>query len=293
MILNFTKSFHFNRKGFQNMDLGIQGKSAAVTGGSKGIGKAIAHGLAAEGANLAICARGRDLLDDVAGEIEQQHDVRCEAITADLTEREDAAAFIDEAVDRLEGLDILVNNAGSAPGGELENLTEEDWYQALNLKLMGHVRCSTEAMPHLVESEGVIVNLIGNDGTKASPGELTPGAANAGDVNMTLALAKQYGRDGVRVNAVNPGPVATERWDYLVEIMAEEQDLTFDEAMSVAENSIPLGRICTPEEVANVVTFMASEKASFVNGAVVEVDGAQEKALLEFSTVREAYKNLE
>lgn len=274
------------------MDLGLAGKTAAVTGGSMGIGRAIAEKLAEEGADVAICARRAGPLEETATAIEEAHGVQCLALRADLTDREDAGGFIDGTVEHFGELDILVNNAGSAPGGPLETLSEEDWYEALNLKLMGHVRCTTEAMPHLVETEGVIVNLIGNDGTKPSPGELTPGAANAADINMTKAVAKQYGRKGVRVNAVNPGPVATDRWDYLVEIMAEDQGLSFDAAMAIAENSIPLGRICTPEEVANVVAFVASEAASFLNGASIDVDGGQEKALLEFDTLRAATEDL-
>lgn len=275
------------------MELDITGDVAVVTGGSKGIGNRIANTLASEGADMAICARRADPLEEAAEEIEAEHGVECYPVTADFTDREDVSAFVDSVIDHYGEIDIFVNNAGSAPGGLLENLDEDDWYKALDLKLMGHVRGATEAMPHLVESQGVLVNLIGNDGTKPSPGELAPGAANAADINMTEALAKQYGRKGVRVNAVNPGPVATDRWDSLVEIMAEEQDLTFDEAMEVAKNSIPIGRICEPQEIANVVTFLASDAASFVNGAIVDVDGGQEKALLEFDTIRAASANLD
>ena len=264
------------------MDLGLQGKVALVTGGSKGIGRAIALGLAREGAKVAICARGEAALAEAARAIEKATGSEVLAVAGDLTRPADVQRIVDTIVTRHRRIDILVNNAGTAPGGEILSLTEEDWEQALQLKFMGYVRCAKAVIPHMIrQGGGRIVNVVGNDGVKPLGIELAPSAANAADLAMTTALAEQYGKHNILVNAVNPGPVRTERWDGLVQGIAKARGLSFDEAQGRADRSMPLGRIATPEEVADVVVFVASERASFMNGAWILLDGGQRKAVLD------------
>jgi len=263
------------------MDLGLTGKVALVTGGSKGIGKAVARGLVEEGAKVAICARTKSELDAAAGELSKpKADVF--AVAGDLTREADVRKIVEATVGRFGRIDILVNNAGAAPGGLLLDLTEDDWHKALELKFLGYVRCMKAVIPYMLkQGGGRIVNIVGNDGVKPIGIELTPSAANAADLAVTVALAEQYGRQNICINAINPGPVATERWDGLIGGIAKIRSISPSEAQKRAEISIPLGRICTPEEVANVAVFVASERASFMNGAVITLDGGQRKALLD------------
>ncbi len=264
------------------MDLGLKGKVALVTGGSKGIGKAVARGLAEEGARVAICARTQRELEATAAELGKVTGGEVFAVAGDLTREADVKKIVDTTVGRFHRIDILVNNAGAAPGGLLLDLTEEDWQTALQLKFMGYVRCMKAVIPHMLkQGGGRIVNIIGNDGVKPIGIELTPSAANAADLAVTVALAEQYGKQNICINAINPGPVATERWDFLIGGIAKVRKISVDEAQKRAERSIPLGRICTPEEVANVAIFVASDRASFMNGALITVDGGQRKALLD------------
>ena len=264
------------------MDLGLKGKVALVTGGSKGIGKAVARGLAQEGAKVAICARTRAELDAAAAELSKATGSEVFGVAGDLTREADVQKIVDAAVGRFGRIDILVNNAGTAPGGLLLDLAEEQWQQALQLKFMGFVRCMKAVIPHMLrQGGGRIVNIVGNDGVKPIGIELTPSAANAADLAVTVALAEQYGPNNICINAINPGPVATERWDGLIGGIARIRKISVDEAQKRAERSIPLGRICTPEEVANVAVFVASERASFMNGALITLDGGQRKALLD------------
>jgi 3-oxoacyl-[acyl-carrier protein] reductase len=264
------------------MDLGLKGKVALVTGGSKGIGKAVARGLLAEGARVAICARTKTELDAAVTELSKNTGGEVFAVAGDLTREADVKRIVEATVGRFGRIDILVNNAGAAPGGLLLDLTEEDWQKALQLKFMGYVRCMKAVIPQMLKQEGGrIVNIVGNDGVKPIGVELTPSAANAADLAVTLALAEQYGRENICINAINPGPVATERWDGLVAGIAKVRNIPVAEAQKRAERSIPLGRICTPEEVANVAVFVASPRASFMNGAIINLDGAQRKALLD------------
>ncbi|WP_227380620.1 SDR family NAD(P)-dependent oxidoreductase [Haladaptatus halobius] len=267
------------------MELELTGTTALVTGASKGIGYATANQLAAEGANIAICARTEGPLEDAATEIESKHGVECAAIPADLTDRAQTQAFVETAADRLGGIDVLVNNAGSAPGGGLESLDENDWYKSLDLKLMGQIRCTTEAMPYLVDEGGVVVNIVGTAGIHPQPNMLTSAATNAADINVTKALAKSYGYRGVRVNAVNPGPVKTDRWDSIINNIASTYDVTPEQVTEQILHSFPLGRVCQPEEVANVVAFLASPKASYINGASITIDGGQISDLMNFDVI--------
>jgi len=264
------------------MDLKLNGKTALVTGGSAGIGKAIARALAGEGVDIAVCARRKEPLEAAASEIARATNRKIVPILADLTRPPDAENFVRHAHSALGRIDILVNNAGSAPGGVIEFLSEEHWAQSLQLKFMGYVRCLKHVLPIMQkQGGGRVVNLIGNDGVKPSYWEIAPGAANAAGQNLTLALAAQYGKDNISFVAVNPGPVRTERWAGLVDAMARDMKISREEADTLAPRSIPLGRIAECDEVASLVTYLASDLAHFVNGTMIEIDGGQQKPLMD------------
>src|SRR5512132_4578174 len=264
------------------MDLKLKGKTALVTGGSEGIGKSIAHALAREGVDVAICARRKEPLEAAANEIAKETGRKVTAITADLRKDADARNFIEQGAKALGRVDIMVNNAGSAAGGVIEHLSEDDWEKGLQLKFMGYVRCLRYVLPIMVkQGGGRVVNLIGNDGVKSSYWEIAPGAANAAGQNLTLSLAGQYGKHNISFCAVNPGPVRTERWAGLVAAMSRDMKLPHEEADKLAPASIPLGRIAEVEEVANLVAMLASPLMHFVNGTMIEIDGGQEKSLMD------------
>jgi NAD(P)-dependent dehydrogenase (short-subunit alcohol dehydrogenase family) len=264
------------------MDLQLNGKTALVTGGSEGIGKGIARVLAKEGVDVAICARRKDVLEVTAAEIAQETNRKIIPITADLTKDADAKNFIEQGAKALGRVDIMVNNAGSSPGGVIEHLSEADWEQSLQLKFMGYVRCLRYVLPIMVkQGGGRVVNLIGNDGVKPSYWEIAPGAANAAGQNLTLSLAGQYGKHNISFCAVNPGPVRTERWAGLVAAMSRDMKLPYEEADKLAPSSIPMGRIAEVEEVANLVVMLASPLMHMVNGTQIEIDGGQEKSLMD------------
>ena len=264
------------------MDLQLTDRKALVTGGSEGIGKAIARALAREGCDVAICARRPEVLEAAAREIAAASGRRVVPIPADLTRDADAKGFIEQAHAALGRIDILVNNAGSAPGGVIETLTEADWERGLQLKFLGYVRCLRHALPIMVrQGGGRVVNLIGNDGVKPSYWEIVPGAANAAGQNLTLSLAGQYARHGITFCAVNPGPVRTERWAGLVAAMSRDMGIPYEEADRLAPRSIPVGRIAEPEECANLVAMLASPLMHFVNGTMIEIDGGQQKAMMD------------
>lgn len=264
------------------MDLQIAGSVALITGASKGIGRETARLLAQEGCRVVITARDAGRLDAAAAELRSETGGEILAVVGDMSVREDVERARDSAIDAFGHIDILVTCAGSSPGGLLEELTEEQWLASLNLKFMGYVRSCRAVLPHMKErGSGSVVLVVGNDGLKPSYWELTAGAANAADLNFAASVAEQYGRYGVRVNTVNPGPVDTDRWDGLEKAFARDKGVDQGRAHELAVSSIPLGRICTPQEVADLVVFLASPRASFINGAHIPIDGAQRKALMD------------
>jgi NAD(P)-dependent dehydrogenase (short-subunit alcohol dehydrogenase family) len=264
------------------MDLQLEAKVAFVTGASKGIGHAVAQQLAAEGADVVITARNAGPLERAAKAISAQTGRRVVAMAGDMSKTEDVDRCVTATLEQFGHIDILVTCAGSSPGGLLEDLTEDQWLSSLNLKFMGYVRSVRAVIPHMRErGQGAIVLVVGNDGLKPSYWEMTAGVANAADINFASSVAEQYGRHGVRINTVNPGPVNTDRWDTLEKAFARDKKVDQARAHELAVSSIPFHRICEPEEVASLVTFLVSPRAAFINGAHIPIDGAQRKALMD------------
>lgn len=265
------------------MDLELEGQVAVITGGSKGIGRQVALTLAQEGAVCAIIARDLAGLDQAREWIRDQvPGADIYPISADLSREENAQASVAHILDHFGHVDILVNCAGAAPGRVLLDIDDELWNQALGVKFLGYMRMAKSTIPHFLrQGHGVIVNVIGNDGVKPSYWELTGTAANAADLAVMQALADQYGRKNIRINSVNPGPVDTGRWTQLTEAFARDMGIDIPTADRRARGSMTPHRIATPQEVANVVAFLASPRASFVHGIAITVDGNQRKALMD------------
>ena len=264
------------------MDLSLKDKVAFVTGASKGIGRAVAEGLAKEGANVVLTARNDEPLQVAANEIAAMSGTEVIGMAGDMSKGDDVERCVNATLNKFGRIDILVTCAGSSPGGLLEDLTEEQWMASLNLKFMGYVRSVRAVIPHMRErGAGAIVLVVGNDGLKPSYWEMTAGVANAADINFASSVAEQYGRYGVRINTVNPGPVNTDRWDGLEKAFARDKKVDQARAHELAISSIPFKRIAEPHEVANLVVFLASPRAAFINGAHIPIDGAQRKALMD------------
>jgi 3-oxoacyl-[acyl-carrier protein] reductase len=257
------------------MDLQLTGKVAMVTGASKGIGRSIAQTLASEGMRVTVVARSRDELDTLAAPLGD----RCLVQAVDLTDAAAPASVVAATMERFGQLDVLVNNAGSTKRGDFLTLSEADWTDGFGLKFFGAMRCSRAAWPHLRASRGTIVNIIGVGGRTGSAEFAIGGAVNAALMNLTKVLADRGVKDGVRVNAINPGGIKTDRLVTRVKSFAAEHNLDPAAAERQMAKALGVARFGEPEEIARLVAFLASPQAAFCQGSIVDVDGGQTRTL--------------
>jgi 3-oxoacyl-[acyl-carrier protein] reductase len=254
------------------VDLGIAGRRVLVTGGSKGLGLAIAEELVREGASVAICARDASEVE-AAGEALRAGGTTVHAQVADVTSPEDVQRFVASSAEALGGIDALVNNAGRAHPGTFETLSDEDWQADLDVKLFSLIRCCREVLPHLRRTGGGrIVNIGAVYARSPDPTFFATSVDRAAGLSFTKTLALELARDNVLVNGVNIGFVVTPQWDNIHRRRAPElsRDAFFAQ-MAAAE--VPLGRFGTADEVSGVVTFLLSSRASYVTGASIDVAG--------------------
>src|SRR6476661_6727771 len=257
------------------MDLGIKGRRALVTGASLGIGRAVAEELAREGCDVAMVARTEDTLRRAADDIMRATGQRVVAVPADASVPEAIIEAVQQATQELGGsIDILVNNAGSTPEDGIEHVDFVKWQYSIALKQFGYARFAQRVLPAMrAQKWGRIVNVIGRSGHQPRPVYLAGGAVNAGLLSFTKALAEDCAKDNVLVTGVNPGPIDTPRWQGLRETAVRTRGVTAEQFDGRAIAGVPLGRLGTSEECAAVVAFLCSERASFVTGEIVNIDG--------------------
>ena len=256
------------------MELGLEGKVAVVTGGSDGLGRAVAERLSAEGVGVAICARREEHLRDAAAAIEAKTGHPVLPVPGDLGNADVPPRLIAAAVERFGRLDILVNNAGASAGGKFESLSDELWAQDFELKLFGAVRCAREAIPHMRrQGGGRIVNVLNTGAKVARAGALPTAAARAAGLAVTKALAQEYAPQNILVNGVCIGVVRSMQWERLRQRESPELDEEEFYRRFAQQRQVPVGRVAHASELADLVAFLVSERASYVTGVAINFDG--------------------
>ena len=255
------------------MDLGLKGKVVLVTGGSKGIGLACARAFLAEGGRVAIVSRNPGNLE-AAMRVLSAPTSDLIAVSCDLTARAAAAAMATEVERRLGPVEVLVNSAGAAKRYLPEELNEEAWHAAMDAKYFTYIHAMDAVLPAMAKrGRGVVVNIIGMGGKVATPIHLPGGAANSALMLATVGLANVYGPKGVRINGINPGSTMTERVQEALKLEAKKRGQSEEEVLAQLQAKVPLKRYAAPEDIANLALFLASNKAIYITGAVVPMDG--------------------
>jgi 3-oxoacyl-[acyl-carrier protein] reductase len=263
------------------MDLGLKDKVALVAAGSRGLGRAVAEELAAEGASLVLCAREVRTLSETAAAIAQTHNAHVLAVPGDVTVIDDIKRVVQSGIDRFGRIDILVTNAGGPPAGRFDQLTREQWERAIKLTLLSAVELTREVLPGMrTRRWGRILNITSIAVKQPVENLVLSNSLRAGLTGFARTLANEVAAEGVTVNNIMPGYTRTERLEELARMMAEKQEISAAEFRSKWEKEIPMGRLGEPREFAALAAFLVSERASYITGTSIPVDGGWIKSLL-------------
>lgn len=253
---------------------------ALVTGGSRGIGRAVALTLAGHGVNIAICGRTQESLDTACAEIEAEG-VKAWGFRADVSKHEEVERLVVDVAEATGGIDILVNNAVTSTSAPFDELTDNEFRYHIDVKLMAYIRIARLVLPHMIpRGGGRIVNVGGMTARIVAPLRMTNGVTNAGVANFTKQFSGYTGQHNITVNCVHPGYTATERVTQIFEKEAEEADMDLGQVIAKRTGDIPLGKLIQPEDIANAVLFFCSPLAGMVTGQCIAVDGGSGEAVI-------------
>jgi 3-oxoacyl-[acyl-carrier protein] reductase len=271
------------------MDLGLKGRVAIVCAASQGLGRAAATGLAAEGAKVVVASRDEGRIREAAVAIAAEAAARgpegaateIVPVVADMRKAEDIRRLVATAVERFGRIDILVNNAGGPPVAQFLSLDDERWEEGVRLTLLSVVRAVREVLPHMLKRRWGRIITITSVAAKQPINDLVISSTlRPGLLGLTKTLANRYGADGILINAVAPGFILTARQEEILQARSEERGITREQYLDEAARDVPMGRLGRPEELADAIVFLASERASYVNGATLSVDGGMIRGLL-------------
>ncbi len=262
------------------MDLGLKGKNAIISAASKGLGKACAEELAAEGCNLSIFSRSISNIKKTALHIEKKYNVKVIYFKGDTSNPKDLKNIVKHTKKQFESIDILINNSGGPPFGYFEDFKAKDWQNALELNLLSIVNMTKEVLPEMKKKNwGRVVNITSVAVKQPIDGLILSNTARSAVIGLTKTLSNEYGKYNILFNNVCPGRIMTDRIVDLANSRAKLTKKSFNRVIKEMESDIPLGRIGNPDELSSLVAFLASERASYITGNTVQVDGGLVKNL--------------
>ncbi len=263
------------------MDLGLTGKVALVAGASQGMGRAIAEGFAREGAKVSLCARGGEALERAAEEIRQSTGGEVLATVADMSSHDDIRNYMTRSVDAFGRVDVVVNNAGGPSFGTFDALSEDDWMAAYNLSLMGTVRLTREAVPYMKKvGAGRIINITSYGVKEPIPGLILSNTFRTGVVGWARTLSRELGPDNILINTVLPGRIDTQRHHSLNVARSKRLNLPLEQVQQQSRDEISVKRFGQSGEVADLVVFLGSDRASYITGTAIVIDGGLVRTLM-------------